>query len=151
MKMRALFIARLALVQTGFLVLLALSLISACAATSPRQCLPAEERAADEVAGRLASWTDLYNAYQRFSHCDDGSIGEGFSESVSLLLVGSWDRIGELRRLIERDRSFETFVLKHIDATVPMERLDAIAKKAESQCSTDKSLCEKIAQRAHAR
>lgn len=137
-----------------FLFMLTLSFVSVCAwcdNTTHRPCSKSEERAAEDVAGRLATWAAVYSAYKKFSHCDDGSIGEGFSESISTLLAARWSRIDDLSRSIRRDSQFESFVLRHIDTTVPVERLDKIAANARKRCGKDKLLCEKILDRTRAR
>ena len=115
------------------------------------KCSQAEARAAEDVVGRLKSWASVHDAYIRFAHCDDGSIGQGFSESISVLLSTRWDRLGDLRRVTKKDRDFESFVIRHIDLTVPVERLKVIAKKAQQQCGKGEPLCERIAKRANER
>ena len=113
-----------------------------------KRCSQSEERAAEDVAGRLKTWAAVYDAYRRFVHCDDGSIGQGFSESITVLLSKRWDRLDDLRRLATRDKEFESFVIRHIDLTVPVERLDGIGKNARQRCGSGGPLCERIAQRA---
>lgn len=152
MTLLAITLKRLAVCRLWFMVLVGFAALSAsCAAATPRPCLKSEERVAEDIAGRLATWAAVYDAYQRFAHCDDGSIGEGFSESVSVLLANRWDRLEELTRAIRRDPQFASFVLRHIDVTVPVERLDAIAANAAERCGEDKRLCERILQRARER
>lgn len=119
--------------------------------SQPRQCSKAEERAAEDIAGRLKTWPAVYDAYRRYSHCDDGSIGQGFSESITVLLSKRWNRFDEFRRLARKDGEFESFVVRHIDLTVPVERLEVIALNARQRCGAGGSLCERIAQRANER
>jgi hypothetical protein len=105
-------------------------------------CSRANADAAEDIAGSLRSWGKLYSAFRRYGPCDDGAIGEGFSESVSVLMAEEWDSFDELARLTRKDRAFKAFVLKHLDATVPAERLAKIAQLAEAHCSKgSKSLC----------
>jgi hypothetical protein len=52
--------------------------------------------------------------------CDDGSIAEGFSESVTRLLADDWEALPALQSLTTMDASFQTFVLRHIDETAPL-------------------------------
>ena len=113
-----------------------------------KQCSQAEERAAEDVVGRLKNWAAVYDAYVHFGHCDDGSIGQGFSESITILLSRRWDRLDDLRRLAAKDEKFESFVIRHIDLTVPVERLEVIARYAQQQCGKGRALCERIARRA---
>lgn len=115
---------------------------------APKKCQKFEERAAGEISGALATWAAVHDAYQRFAHCDDGGIGEGFSESISNLLAYRWAEFKELSRFAQIDKQFEAFVLKHIDTTVPEERLNAIFENAMRRCESGVQLCKKIAQSA---
>ena len=136
-------------VRIALIVLVSLSgLTVAGTVPASKQCQKSEERAAGEIAGALATWATVHDAYQRFAHCDDGSIGEGFSESISNLLAYRWAECSELSRLTQHDKQFEAFVLKHIDSTVPEERLNTISENATRRCKSGVQLCERIAQSA---
>lgn len=125
------------------------SLFGAARAESiERQCSKLDERAAESVVGKLVTWAAVHDAYLKFAHCDDGGIGEGFSESVTTLLAKRWSQFEELKRLAKRDEKFETFVLRHIDATVPLERLDLVRQNALRRCTSGTQLCKKIAKTA---
>jgi hypothetical protein len=119
--------------------------------TKQEYCSPTAERSAEDQVGRLKSWTEVYDAYLRFRHCDDGSIGQGFSESITTLLAERWDRFDDLARLAAKEEKFEAFVIRHIDLTVPVERLEIIVKRAQQQCGAVRSICERIAKRASER
>ena len=112
-------------------------------------CTKSDEQAAEDRVGRLTSWHGVYDAYKRFAHCDDGSIGQGFSESITLLLASRWNRVEQLRRLIAKDQGFEAFVLTHVDPTVPVERRNNIVANANEHCpKKSAALCQKLARRA---
>ena len=102
---------------------------------------------AENEAGSLKDWDQIYRAYRRFSQCDDGAIAEGDSDSVTKLLADDWKDFNRLLRLTNRSRGFRGFVVKHIDETVPADRLAKIAKNARSGCSAaGRNLCLSIAQ-----
>ena len=87
-----------------------------------------------------------YRSYKRFSQCDDGAIAEGYSESVTKLLADDWKSFNRLVALTSRNKNFKSFVLKHIDESVPADRLAKIANNARSECSSSgKHLCLSIA------
>ena len=133
-----------------FLSLLLILLATNTFAELSRVCTEYEAEKAEEVAGNVRSWEELYKSYKLYRHCDDGAIGEGFSESVTLILSKSWRQINKLKKIIQTDNAFETFVIKHIDETVPEERLELISKLAATRCpSSAKSLCEKIGSTAY--
>lgn len=131
-------------------LIILLSLLSIFLATSAfgevsRVCTENEAGKAEVVAGKARNWDELYKSYKLYRHCDDGAIGEGFSESVTLILSESWSQIVRLKKLIQKDDGFEAFVLKHIDETVPEERLELLVKLAANKCPPSaKTLCKKI-------
>ena len=102
-----------------------------------RPCTVAEsERALTEaltVTGR-ASWDTLYKSYRLYGNCDDGAMGEGYSESVARILVDHWRSLPRLASLARKDADFRHFVLKHVDATLDMKDVEKIRTKAETQC-----------------
>ena len=44
-------------------------------------------RRSEQEADSLTSWDGLYRSYKLFGRCDDGSIAEGYSESVARILA----------------------------------------------------------------
>lgn len=114
-----------------------------------RVCSKEEAQEAESVAATATSWRQLYQQYKLYAHCDDGAIAEGFSEAVTRLLSGRWRDIRELKAILEDDRRFREFVFRHIDETVPADRLDSIARNAAKRCPRNmKSLCSDIASAA---
>ena len=105
-----------------------------------RICTEAE--AAETIAATAGSWRQLHQQFGRYAHCDDGAIAEGFSESVTVLLAKHWDDLQELGMVVTSDNAFRKFVIRHIDETVPEERLKKIAESADNQCPRGlKKLC----------
>ena len=153
--MKKSFARKALLAAWGTLIALALSGLSgqllAGGSAAPKSCSQAEERAAEDVVARLKTWVAVKDAYARFGHCDDGSIGQGFSESITILLSRKWDQLNDLRRFAAEDKKFESFVIGHIDLTVPVERLEVISRNARQRCGKGEPLCERIAKRADER
>lgn len=103
---------------------------------------------ADIIAGMAYSWAQLHRYFERYSHCDDGSMAEGFSESVSNLLAHQWQDLRQLDGLMRSEPSFRKFVLGHIDETLPAERLVRIGKNASVRCPQDlEGICRIIEKR----
>lgn len=110
-----------------------------------RVCTQQEAQEAESVAATAKSWRQLHRQFQHYAHCDDGAIAEGFSESVSILLAEHWKNIGQLEAILKSDLAFRKFVIKHIDDTVPADRLEHIAKNADERCRQNlKKLCRDI-------
>lgn len=107
-----------------------------------KRCTQAEATQAEKEADSLKDWDQVYRAYKRFSHCDDGAIAEGYSDSVTKLLADDWKSFNRLLVLTNRNKGFRSFVLKHIDESVPGDRLATIANNARSECPAGgKHLC----------
>jgi len=117
----------------------------------------AQKRPCTEVAGRraldeavmLRSWDTLYSSYKSYRQCDDGAIGEGYSESVARILVDHWNTLQQLARLAKNDAEFRAFVMKHVDATLNMDDVERIRKNSKAQCPTGlRSVCDDLAKQA---
>jgi hypothetical protein len=116
-----------------------------------KNCTQIEEYQAVGVIPYLDTWPNVNLAYRQFGHCDDGAIAEGMSEMVVRLLVDHWSRLPELRKLTQADSTFETFVLKKINATLDAKDLDKLHDLAKLKCPRGSSqLCRKIVERTEA-
>ncbi|HEY3299944.1 MAG TPA: hypothetical protein VGJ90_04150 [Methylophilaceae bacterium] len=107
-------------------------------------CSLQDAKVAESAATTAKTWVQLHKQFKLYAHCDDASIAEGFSESVSVLLTERWKSISQLGKLIKSDPDFGKFVIKHIDETVPEERLNQIAENAQSCPKSLKALCHDI-------
>jgi hypothetical protein len=111
-----------------------------------KKCTKAEAMEAEKETDSLKDWDQVYRSYKRFSQCDDGAIAEGYSESITKLLADDWESSNRLLALTNRSRGFRGFVLKHIDETVPADRLAKIATNVRSHCAArGRDLCLSIA------
>jgi len=99
-----------------------------------QQCTRADEMAALKVAGTLREWSEVSAAFQRYRHCDDGAIAEGFTDSIVRLLVSRWETLSEMAAFAEKQPEFRTFVLRHVDASADPGDLKRIAELAGSKC-----------------
>lgn len=110
------------------------------------KCTQAEAAQAEKEADSLSDWDHVYRSFHKFSQCDDGAIAEGYSDSVTKLLGDDWKSFKRLLALANRNGNFRDFVLKHIDESVPADRLAKIANHARSECPSGGShLCLSIA------
>jgi hypothetical protein len=117
--------------------------------TFAKECTREEAMAAEDVAARLPNWKQIYGAFERFSHCDDGAIAEGFTDSVVRLLATHWETLPQVASLESKNPAFGNFVLRHINDTADTTDLKRIARLARTQCPTGQSvLCSAISQAA---
>lgn len=121
------------LIMQFLLVAIALLFVNLIFAQTPR-CSREQAMQADSEASTLSDWDAIKRSFIKFRNCDDGGISEGYSESVSRLLAEHWKNTVKLIVLTKNDAAFEAFVIKHIDETVPSERLKQIIINAREHC-----------------
>ena len=110
------------------------------------QCTPAQALAADAAMDNLHTWSSIFGAYQQYAKCDGGSVGEGFSDSIVHLLATNWESLFQAKALIAKDPKFQSFLVRHIDASADTSELESVAQLALHSCPRSaKSLCSQIA------
>jgi hypothetical protein len=123
--------------------------LASSAIAQTRICSQQDAIQAETEASTLPDWDSVYKSFQRFGHCDDGGIGEGYSETIGRLLAKEWKHFGRLHELTRNDKKFRRFVIRHIDETLPTEYLNQIIENAQLHCpSNAKLLCGAIEKRA---
>lgn len=106
-------------------------------------------RSALDVAGTSDSWAQLAEHFDLYSHCDDGGLAESYSESVTVLFAEKWQHVEQYEAMARSRPGFCGFVLRHIDATVPAERLERIKENAKDECPRGlENLCHEIERQA---
>jgi hypothetical protein len=114
-----------------------------------KSCTSEESRRALDQADTLRSWDALYRSYKTFGNCDDGAVGEGFSESVARILVEHWNTLSRLAQIAKKDGAFREFVIRHVDGTLNMDDVEKIKKDARKQCPTEQqTICMDLAKQA---
>jgi len=93
----------------------------------------------------LKNWGDLYQLFKRYRGCDDGALAEGYSDFVVRTLAHRWDTLEDLGKLSIADRTFEEFVLKHIDATADPHDIVIVMSNVKNRCPAESAqLCSAI-------
>jgi hypothetical protein len=134
---------------TGITVLIVSILAGHFGHAQQQPCSPEEARLAESEADTLRSWDAVYRSYKLYRQCDDGAIGEGYSESVARILVDHWNTLPRLASLTDKDPEFRRFVLDHVDATLDVNDAKKISAKARTQCPTGlRSLCDNLRKQA---
>jgi hypothetical protein len=118
------------------LAVVALLVVVPSSSAQPHQCSQTEARRAEAQADTLRSWDALYRSYRIYRQCDDGAIGEGYSESVARILVDRWVTLPRLAQLARKDKEFQRFVLKHVDETINQDDARRIEANAQHECPT---------------
>jgi hypothetical protein len=130
-------------------------IISAMLFVQPHLCAadcPDYELFFKEVNPAKKSWKNLYKTYKESpSFCDDGAYGEGYSDFVVQSLAKYWNRFDELLSFTKKDPSFQSFILKHIDATTDLDDLKTLSKNVREKCPVSEvSFCKEIDKKARA-
>ena len=125
-----------------------LLLVSVAAKASA--CPMAEERAITARLPTLKSWESLFVSFKaHVPHCDEGYIAEGYSEVVVRLLANQWATFPRLVKLSHKSSSFESFVLRHIDASAATEDLMRVQESARHHCPAGNAVvCQQVASAA---
>ena len=97
-------------------------------------CTQKDAIQADKSLDGLRDWPHVYESFKRYSHCDDGAIGEGYSDKITILLVNRWDSAEELFDLWRAHPQFGRFVLFHVDELMSPEQAKTIIKNAQESC-----------------
>jgi len=107
-------------------------------------------RALDE-ADSIRTWDALYKSYRTYRKCDDGAIGEGYSESVIRILADHWGTLPRLDKLGKQNADFRRFVIRHVDATLNADDVVLVERKAKTTCPNRlNKLCYDLAKQAQA-
>jgi hypothetical protein len=110
----------------------------------------------DQAISRLsearANWKALRAHHKAFAACDDGELGEGYSDAVATLLSRNWSQFGQFVALARDDAAFQRWTIKHIDASASAENLRRIVAHT-SLCidkAGEKALCTMVRTSAEA-
>jgi hypothetical protein len=117
--------------------------------TPKKSCTRSNAIQAEKEVVSLSDWDHVYHSYITFSQCDDGAIGEGFSDAVGKLLANDWGQLKRLVALTKTNKDFQRFVIKHIDESLDSDTLKKISNNAQSSCPAGaQRLCSLIANAA---
>jgi hypothetical protein len=131
------------MMRTWFLILF---LLCVSAPLYAGGCTSAQAKAADSASDSWHSWPSIFAAYERYGQCDDGAIGEGFSDSIVHLLASDWDKLSQAQHFIARQPPFQAFIIRHIDATADSNELHSVQRYATLSCPPSATtLCRQIA------
>jgi hypothetical protein len=112
------------------------------------KCTREDAIQAETEADSLKTWMEVYSSYRRYAKCDDGAIGEGYSDSIAHLLSDDRKDMEQLNQLVSRDERFEEFVLRHVDELMSPTQSQKILDNTTGHCpSRATQLCSKIVAR----
>jgi hypothetical protein len=113
--------------------------------TKSLPCASAESTRAEDKAGALRSWAEVYRWYRTYNRCNNALAGEAYSEAIARLLVDHWESLPSLDRIAAANQGFLHFVLGGINTTLDMKDVGRIRTLAIQQCPTNSHhLCSEI-------
>jgi hypothetical protein len=117
--------------------------------TSAERCSRQNAEAAEVDMDRLTSWAAVYNAFRSYRQCDDGAVGEGYSDKIVILLTEDWPTVRALSKLGRTSPEFERFVLWHVDGLMSPVQGRIIIDNARNRCPAGaKNLCRRLEAKA---
>jgi hypothetical protein len=115
------------------------------------RCSREEAFQAENEIDRLDTWNDLYRMFKDYSNCnfDHGVIAQGYSDTVGRLLADDWEDVPVLKKLFDADKSFESFVYKHLDRTISADTWETMLDHAARECPPGAEGICKMIEKAH--
>jgi hypothetical protein len=133
---------RIAIVATSLLAIYGLN-----PASGRTACTMKVYERADVSLGKAArNWSGLFQHWQQFRTCDDGAIGEGYSDAVVKLFANHWNQFSKFVALADRNPDFRRWTLRHIDASTSTDDLKTVVQNARRcmQGLTSRDLCRRL-------
>jgi hypothetical protein len=84
------------------------------------------KRAESTLIAARNNWHSLLKHYESFSWCDDGALGEAYSDAVVNLFAEKWTEVDVFFRLGRENPAFQAWALRHIDASASDDDLNKI-------------------------
>lgn len=114
-------------------------------------CSTVEEMdTADTVASSVKDWSDINSFFHKFKECDDGYIAEGLSDTIPRMLAENWNTAAQLKAMTDKDKSFDAWILNHVNTTSASKDLELIIKNSNEKCADNaQAFCQKMASAAN--
>lgn len=89
-------------------------------------------RAVSLLVDAQKSWPSLLKHQKTYVVCDDGELGEGYSDAVVYLFAKHWDQFGTFAAIARKDSGFERWAISHIDASASNSDLQKVVSNANN-------------------
>lgn len=100
---------------------------------------------ADTVSSSIKDWSDVNSFFHKFKECDDGYIAEGLSVIIPQILAENWNTAPQLKTMTEKDKTFDAWILTHVNTTSDPIDLELIIKNSNEKCANNSQVfCKKI-------
>ncbi|MFT3916912.1 MAG: hypothetical protein QM704_23355 [Anaeromyxobacteraceae bacterium] len=128
-------------------------LLAGPAVAGPRhvvRCGPGEGEAAYRQLHREdLSWKALHRVHRTHGGCDDGYVAEAFGDAIGAVLEKRWRELEGRAGKLLTDRGFRELLLRHVDAYLSPQQLEAIQRNARERCPAGHAaFCAEVDRRA---
>jgi hypothetical protein len=102
-------------------------------ASAQGNCSPEmNNRAVSLLVDARENWPSLLKHQRNYAVCDDGELGEGYSDAVVRLFAQRWNQFGTFVSIAKKNPAFQGWAVRHIDATASDEDLNKIILNANT-------------------
>ena len=115
---------------TALAMLAGIAGLASTATAKPNCSAKMYDRADASLKSAARNWRSLMNHRKAFATCDDGALGEGYSDAVVTLLANRWGQFDEFASLSRRNPAFRRWAIRHIDSTASSDDLKKVARNA---------------------
>ncbi len=114
------------------ILLATLALAFAAAAVAQKPCTKADESAAMKAIDRISTWAALQSTWKSWRHCDQGPVGEQFTEAI-LRLVIDWKNVNQLADAM-KDADYNAFILAHLKSPEAKGDAQDVYSRTKANC-----------------
>ena len=122
-----------------------LALVAFGSVAQQRACSKADSANAEKAVDRVTNWDQLYRTYQDFRHCDTGAMEDLFTDAL-LRCVVEWKHVERLSQVMEKDKDYRAFVLRHLASPAAAGDVESVYSRAKMSCPNGlDDFCKEIA------
>jgi hypothetical protein len=107
--------------------------LAGAASAADKPCSRADAASAQKALDRVASWAQMYAAWQEYAHCDANATADQFTDAL-LRLVIDWKHVDAFAAAVGKDAKFKQFVHAHLRSPAAKDDLEDVYSRARSKC-----------------
>lgn len=110
-----------------------------------KACTAADAAAAEKQVDMVVAWPQLYDTWQKFRHCDKGTVDELFTDAILRLAV-EWKHVDVFAETMRKDPQFKAFVYRHLQSPAAKDDRESVYARAKKDCTASlKAFCDEVA------
>jgi hypothetical protein len=108
-------------------------LLFAAPALAQKECTKADAAAAEKSVDRVVNYPALLKVWRDYGHCDQGPVGEGFTDAILRLMV-EWKDVDTVAQDMAREPNYKKFIHRHLQSNAAKEDRQSIYSRAKASC-----------------